>query len=103
MTLSKIEFIIYEKLFSNLLIYIANDDRMIVIERGSITLESNLLDNFAITTTINDALYVSKLIVDFLSINMLTKKRAHIVCEIDNYRIYVKDNKQMFYVIKHCD
>jgi len=99
--LSKIEFIIYEKLFSSLLVYIVNDDRIIAIERDLVILESSLLDSFAITITINDTLHVLKLAINLLSINMLIEKRARIVCEIDNCRIYVKDDKQMFYVVKH--
>jgi hypothetical protein len=69
--LLKTKFITYNSISNNILIYIVNNSKLNTINKNTITLNKILLDSTTIIINLIYILYILKLLIDLLSINIL--------------------------------
>jgi len=92
MTSSKTKFIIYNSMSNDMLVYIVDNDKLNVINRNTIALNEVLLDNTTIIFNLINTLHVSKLLIDLLSINTLTKREINVNFHDDECRIIASND-----------
>ncbi len=75
-----------------MLVYIVDNDKLNVINRNTIALNEVLLDNTTIIFNLINTLHVSKLLIDLLSINTLTKREINVNFHDDECRIIASND-----------
>jgi len=73
-------------------IYIVDNNKLNAINRDTIALNKILLNNITIIFNLINTLYISKLLIVFLSINILTKREINVNFYNNKYRIIVFNN-----------
>jgi len=73
-------------------IYIVDNNKLNPINRDTIALNKILLNNITIIFNLINTLYISKLLIVFLSINILTKREINVNFYNNKYRIIVFNN-----------
>ena len=77
---------------NDMLVYIVDNDKLNVINRNTIALNEVLLDNTTIIFNLINTLHVSKLLIDLLSINTLTKREINVNFHDDECRIIASND-----------
>jgi len=70
-----------------MLVYIVNNNKLNVVNRDTIALNEVLLNNITIIFNFINTLHVSKLLINLLLINTLTKREVNINFHDDKCRI----------------
>lgn len=77
---------------NNILIYIVDNNKLNAIDRDTIALIKVLLNNTTIIFNLINTLYVSKLLTNLLSTNILTKQEVNISFYNNKYCTIVSNN-----------
>jgi len=73
-------------------IYIVDNNKLKAIDRDTITLNEVLLDSTIVIINLINPLYISKLLIDLLSINTLIKREINVNFYNNKYCIIVFNN-----------
>jgi len=76
--LLKTKFITYNFISNFISIYIVDNNKLNTINRNTIVLNKVLLDNTTIITNFTNTLYILKLLINLLSINILIEQKVNI-------------------------
>ncbi len=82
-------------------IYIVNNSKLVVIDKDIIALKEVLLNNIIIISNLINTLHISKLLINLLLINTLTKQKINVNFYNNKSCIIVFDDKQILYAIKY--
>ena len=95
------KFIIHNFMSNDMLIYIANNNKLNAIDKNTIALNKILSNNTTIIFNLINTLHVLKLLTSLLLINTLTKRKMNVNFHDDECRIIAFNDNQVLYVIKH--